>query len=122
MTYVLLLEDDRWLADSYKKILNTASFTVRHVVDAAAAMATVEERAPAVIVADIMLEGHMVFPLLHELRSYEDTREIPVVLCTTLQDQSLTESTLRVYGVKALLDKATLRPEALVDTVKACTV
>lgn len=115
--YVLLIEDDQWLADSYQVMLNAEDIEVRQVSTGHEAMQLIEESTPAVIVADVLLGDHTSITLFHELQSYEDTRSIPVILCTTLGQASFQETELRSYGIEAVLDKATLTPEQLVVAV-----
>lgn len=119
--HVLLVEDDHWLADSYKRTLEKEGFEVSSVSDASSAMRMVEDAAPDCIVADVMLEGHTIFALLYELQSYDDTRRIPVVLCSALDYDALKRNRLHQYGVVKVLDKATLTPDSLDLAVKECT-
>lgn len=117
MKTVLLIEDDHWLADSYKRVLTQNGWIVARADNAVTAMNIVEENIPACIVADVMLEGHTVFSLLHELQSYDDTRKIPVIICSGLNSPELTEGRLHQYGVVRVLDKSTLTPEVLAMAV-----
>lgn len=119
MKSILIIEDDRWLGDSYDKILSKDGFNVLRAEDAATAMRLVEECLPDVIVADVMLEGHTVFALLHELQSYDDTQKIPVILCSNLEAAVLNNTNLEQYGIRQVLNKALLKPDQLIETVRA---
>lgn len=118
MKNILLIEDDHWLGDSYGRILTRGGYGVTRADSAETAMRAVEESAPDCIVADIMLEGHTVFALLHELQSYNDTRRIPVILCSNLNHTALSQTRLHHYGVISVLDKATLTPDSLELAIK----
>lgn len=120
MKKVLLIEDDRWLAASYKQVLNS-DFNVDIAADGEQAVGMIDSSPPDVILADIMLEGHTAVALLNELQSYDDTRHIPVVLCSALDHESLQAINLKQYGVKKVLDKATLTPAGLIGVVKEVT-
>lgn len=113
MNYVLLIEDDQWLADSYQVMLRAQDIPVRQVSTGHEAMQMIEKEPPAVIVADVLLGDHTSITLFHELQSYEDTREIPIILCTTLAQTKFNTTELKTYGIEAVLDKATLTPEQL---------
>lgn len=117
MNYVLLIEDDQWLADSYQVMLRAQGINVRQVSTGHEAMQMVEENPPAVIVADVLLGDHTSITLFHELQSYEDTREIPIILCTTLAQTKFSKAELKSYGIVGVLDKATLTPERLMVAV-----
>jgi DNA-binding response OmpR family regulator len=122
MSKVLLIEDDHWLADSYRQILAANGFTCEVVDEAHLAMRAIDDSMPDVIVADVVLGDHTVVPLLHELQTYEDTRSVPIILCTAINigADDLTKQ-LHSYGVVAVLDKATLTPETLLNTVREHT-
>jgi len=117
MNYVLLIEDDQWLADSYQVMLRAQGINVRQVSTGHEAMRLIEEEAPAVIVADVLLGDHTSITLFHELQSYEDTRVIPVILCTTLAQTKFNDAQLKSYGIVEVLDKGTLTPEQLTIAV-----
>ena len=119
MKNILLIEDDHWLADSYSRMLTSEGYAVVRADSAEAAMRVVEETAPDCIVADVMLEGHTVFALLHELQSYDDTRQIPVIICSNLDHDMLSQNRLHHYGVISVLDKGTLTPEELASAVSS---
>lgn len=122
MTRVLLVEDDAWLADSYRHILDGAGFETQCARDGHEAIRLVETFTPDCIVADVLLEGQTVIGLLHELQSYDDTAQTPVVICTALSHPGIQLEQLHQYGVRAVLDKATLTPEQLLQTVREATV
>lgn len=117
---ILLIEDDVWLADSYERVLKTAGYTVKRASDASSAMRAIERRVPSVIVADVMLRSHTAFALLHELQSYNDTQQIPVVLCSGLADIDKKPDMFAQYGVRTVLAKASLTPASLVRAVEEC--
>ena len=117
MNYVLLIEDDQWLADSYQVMLRAQGISVQQVSTGHEAMKLIEEEAPAVVVADVLLGDHTSITLFHELQSYEDTRTIPIILCTTLAQTKFSDAQLKSYGIIAVLDKSTLTPEQLMMAV-----
>lgn len=116
MIKILLIEDDRWLADSYMDVLE--DYDVDTAVDGHVAMDLIDVNDYELIIADVMLERGLVFDLLHELQSYDDTSQIPVILCTSLA-QRITLDDVKQYGVIAVLDKATLTPKILSEAVES---
>ncbi len=115
MIKILLIEDDRWLADSYMHILE--QYEVDTALDGYEAMDMIDVNEYELIIADVLLERGMVFDLLHELQSYTDTASIPVVLCTNLA-QRIKLADVKKYGVIEVLDKSTLTPKILQETVE----
>ncbi len=122
MSTVLLVEDDHWLAESYQHVLERAGFTVQIAHGITEALRNVDSSVPDVLVVDMLLDDTTAMSLLHELQSYDDTRTIPVVLCTALTHPSITADTLHGYGVRAVLDKATLTPEQFVTVLQEVCV
>jgi hypothetical protein len=55
--------------------------------------------------------------LLHELQSYTDTADIPVIVSTNLPNIELEE--LEPYGVKSLLNSASMKPSDIVAAVRS---
>lgn len=122
MKNVLLIEDDMWLADSYRDVIASKGFECEVVATAEEAMDVIDTRIPDVIVADIMLADHTVIALLHELQSYDDTQKIPVIICSSLAKSAVhLQEQLHEYGVVEILDKATVTPEGLATTVEEYT-
>lgn len=115
MISILLIEDDQWLADSYREVLE------EYEVDVAAsgqeAVDLIDLHDYEVIVADMMIERGLVLDLLHELQTYDDTARIPIVLCTTLA-QHIRLDDVKAYGVVAVLDKTKLTPKLLREAVE----
>lgn len=111
-----LIEDDMLLARQFSMSLERAGYQVHHSRHAAEAMAHIDATPPAAIILDLLLPVTTGFALLHELQSYDDTRTIPVVLCSSIVP-SLDE--VAPYGVRRVLDKATMHPDDLPAAIRA---
>ncbi len=72
------------------------------------AMYSLEDPLPSLIFLDVLLPGADAFTFLHELLSYPDTAKIPIVIVSALD---LSKFDLKLYGVRAILNKETLTPE-----------
>ena len=117
MKSVLIVEDDKWLAEQYARVLNLGGYKTAVALNALDAIAIVDDLMPSVIILDVLLTGATAFALLHEMQSYGDTGKIPIILCTNLASElSLTD--LLSYGVKQIIDKATMAPDDLVTAVR----
>ena len=112
---LLLIEDDRWLADSYMHVLE--EYDIDSAVSGQDAMDLIDVNDYDLIIADVMLERGLVIDLLHELQSYDDTAQLPIVLCTTLA-QRINLEDVRAYGAVAVLDKTTLTLKLLREAVE----
>ncbi len=118
---IFIIEDDLWQADQYQLILEAAGYAVRSFDNGLSAIAAVDEIRPNVIVLDMLLAGTTGLTLLHELQSYTDTGEVPVILCTNLADE-IKLSDVVPYGVQRILDKTTMQPYDLVTAVRSITL
>lgn len=116
MIRILLIEDDRWLAESYQRIL-TDVYEVTIASGGQEALDHIDTHTVDLIVADIMLDGGVVIDVLHDLKSYIDTRDIPVILLSSLSGQ-VALSDVESYGVVALLDKAVATPRTILQTIQ----
>lgn len=115
---VLIVEDDEWLANQFKRTLEKENYQVAISLHALSAIDLVDKFCPDVIVLDILLTGSTAFTLMHELQTYEDTCNIPIIICSNLVND-INYDDLKPYGVKRVLDKAIMKPLDLVATVKS---
>lgn len=115
--YVLIVEDDQWLAEQHARTLAAAGIRADFAVHALAAIDAIDQKMPDALVLDVLLAGPNAFTLLHELQSHADLASIPVILCTNSADQLASED-IEAYGVKRVLDKATMLPGDLVTAIK----
>lgn len=114
---ILVVEDDPWLAEQYQRVLEKAEYEVRLAPHAIAAIDMIDEALPDVIILDVLLTGPNGFTLLHELRSYPDLSTVPVILCSnTIEHLSLDD--LKPYGIREILNKATMQPDDLQKAIK----
>lgn len=114
---ILIVEDDDWLAEQYARVLTGAGYETAVALHALAAIQIIDDINPDAIVLDVLLTGSTAFALLHELQSYGDTGNIPIILCTNLA-VDLSVDDLEPYGVKKILDKTTMAPDDLVSALR----
>lgn len=112
---ILLIEDDQWLAESYNDILE--AYEVDIAANANDAMDLIDSNDYDLVIADVMLDYGVVIDLLHEMQAYDDTAQIPVILCTSLA-ANISENDVKSYGVAAVLDKTMLTSKILRETVE----
>lgn len=116
-TAVLLVEDDPWLAELEVDSLTKAGYQVIHAPHAPSAIAKIDEAQPDIIILDVLLTGSTAFALLHELQSYGDTKQLPIILCTNMAE-SLRLEDLKTYGVRRIIDKTTMHPDDIVAAIR----
>jgi CheY-like chemotaxis protein len=116
-TRVVVVEDDAWLAEHYLRVLRREGYETYHAAHAVGAIDIIDDVRPHAILLDVLLTGTTALALLHELRTHADLTEIPIVLATNLADQILLED-VESYGVKRILDKATMHPDDITAAVR----
>jgi CheY-like chemotaxis protein len=87
------------------------------VRDAIAGIEQVDSAMPTVIVLDIFLPGPNGLAFLHELRSFSDTGDIPVIIWTTATMKDTLDQ-FSPYGVTAVIDKSLATLDELVVAIK----
>jgi len=115
---VLIVEDDVWQAEQYKRILEKNNYDTEISPHALDAIDRIDNYNPDVILMDILLTGSTAFALMNELQSYSDTSEKPVIICSSV-GENLDIENLKKYGVKKILDKAVMHPEDLVAAIRS---
>jgi CheY-like chemotaxis protein len=117
---VVVVEDDVWLAEYYLRVLRRAGYETYHAGNALSAIDMIDDVRPHAVLLDVLLTGTTALALLHEMRSHEDLADIPIILATNLADQIVLED-VKGYGVKRLLDKATMYPDDVVAAIRGVT-
>jgi len=115
---IVVVEDDVWLAEHYLRVLRRAGYETYHASHALGAIDVIDDVRPHAILLDVLLTGTTALALLHELRSHADLADIPIVLATNLADQIALED-VQSYGVRRILDKASMQPDDIVAGMRA---
>ena len=116
MAKILLIEDEPWLGELYRQLLSEQHNTT-WLRDPYEAMDAIDQDRPDIIVLDILLPGASGVQLLHELASYNDTASIPKVLFSSALPPHLSSDAMSAYGVVAALDKTTVKPKQVLQTL-----
>ena len=107
---ILCIEPDVVLAKAYKKVFSrSGEDMVILCLDPQAAIEQLDAKKPNVIVMELQLAPLSGFAFLHELRSYEDFNDIPVVIYSSVPKESFTNNnkTWKTLGVEKYFYKAT---------------
>lgn len=108
MKKLLIVEDDKNWADILFRYAAAVGADTRVVVSGGQAMEMIDNWQPDAIVLDMLLAGETAVALLNELRSHADLARLPVVVCSSA---GVNLADLRPFGVKVLLDKASMCPD-----------
>ena len=116
---VLIVDDDRWFADSVAAVItNTVKqSSIKIAFDAETAMDLVDTWQPDLLLLDMNLGTKNGLTLLNELQSYADTRNLPII-ALSVDTRRLNLDDLRSLGVRAILDKTDITPRAILDVIR----
>ncbi len=118
----MIIDDDIDLVEAMRITLESAGFDVIDAQDGAKGLAILKSEQPDLLILDVMMdtqdEG---FQLAYQLRSSENTRDIPILMVTAVGaqtgfsfDSTKDESFL---PVDEFIEKP-VNPQALIDAVK----
>ena len=100
---ILIVEDDPTIAMGLVSALEHERFDVRHVDNGEAALSAVRERAPELVICDIMLPGVDGLSVMREIK--KEHPELPVIMLT-----ARTEEIDRVMGLEMGADDYVTKP------------
>jgi PAS domain S-box-containing protein len=84
---ILAIDDDPQIISLYERYLQPKGFTVIGLSDPAKAKERAKQLKPFAITLDIMMPGYDGWQVLTDLKSSAETREIPVVVCSIVEDE-----------------------------------
>jgi signal transduction histidine kinase len=86
--WILIVDDDPIVRSLMRDALEDEGFTVVEAEDGAAACRVCAERLPVLLVVDVIMPQMDGFELCRELRSRPETRDVPILIATGLDDLS----------------------------------
>lgn len=114
---ILMIEDDRAIADMYTLQLRADGFHVRVAPDGRTGLASLRERAPALVLLDLRLPQQDGFEVLRELRSDPVLSALRVVILSNYGDAAVIARGLAM-GASDYLVKSQTTPSDLSARVR----
>ncbi len=87
MSYVIIIDDDPGILRLLKTGLRKAGFEVAAFENAADALSMIKMRKPDIIITDAMMPDKDGYELARELRNMPETRALPIIMLTALQQE-----------------------------------
>ncbi|MBI3172575.1 MAG: GAF domain-containing protein [Chloroflexi bacterium] len=84
---VLAIDDDPQVISLYERYLQSSGYQVIPLSDPSQAVKRVAELKPFAVTLDIMMPGIDGWQVLTELKSNPETRDIPVMICSIIEEQ-----------------------------------
>ena len=102
---LLLVEDDKALAELLLFHFEREGFTVEHTSDGEEALLLAEERAPDLVILDWMIEGVSGIEVCRRLRRREGTANVPIIMLTARGEEAD-----RIRGLETGADDYVTKP------------
>ena len=83
---ILVVDDDKFNVTLMRELCETAGYSVVEAHDGTEAVNLTYSEKPDLLLLDIMMAGKNGFEVCQELRSKEETAEIPIIIVTALDD------------------------------------
>jgi DNA-binding response OmpR family regulator len=108
--HLLVVEDDRTIGEGLVAALEHERFSVVHAMSAEAALTALQQRAPDLVICDIMLPGRDGLSLMRQIKS--DYPGIPVIMLT-----ARSEEIDRVMGLEMGADDYVTKPFSVREVI-----
>jgi two-component system response regulator HydG len=113
---VLIVDDSTEYLDFMQLLLDAEGFQALTAATPAAMQAALEHQTPDLVISDVRIPGNSAFAVLDLLQSADETRRIPVLLCTgAVQEVEEQSDRLKRDGVEVLFKPFDI--EALIERV-----
>lgn len=113
---ILLVEDDRMIADMYRYQLEREGYQVETVTDGKQGLQAIRERRPDLVLLDLRLPIMEGLDVLENLSS--DPQKPPVLILSNYSDNHMINRGLAL-GAREFLIKSATTPTTLVEKVRA---
>ncbi len=117
LEHILVVEDDKFLANIYETKLKLEGFAVAVATDGKQGLELARRLLPDIILLDILLPKMSGFQVLSELKKDEKTKKIPVILLTNLSQKEDIDRGMHM-GAADYLIKAHFLPSEVIEKIK----
>ncbi len=115
--FILLVEDDEFLAELYANKLQLEGFGVGLAADGEKGLKMIKEKHPDLVLLDIVLPKMDGFEVLKKMKADKESKEIPVILLTNLSQKDEVKKGLDL-GATDYLIKAHFMPSEVIKKIK----
>jgi len=117
MKKILFVEDERALQKTFQDLLKQEGYDVISALDGEEGLKLLKSEKPDLVLLDIILPKRGGLDVLREIKKNEETKEIPVIVLTNLEELKQVEEALKL-GAKTYLVKANYTLEEVIGKIK----
>lgn len=114
---VLIIDDDQFMAGLFVYHLKKAGLKVILAPDGRIGLKIARDEKPDAILLDVIMPEMNGFEVLHKLKHDEETKDIPVIMLTSLHQKEDVERSIS-EGAAGYLTKTSTVPEQTADAVR----
>lgn len=118
-THILIIDDDADMLAMLETILSLDGFRVTVCDSGAEGLKAAEEQSPDLIVLDVKMPGKNGIDLMRELRSKQETRDVPILFLSAVGDESVVVEGLKGASDYVLKPFRSLELEARIRNILA---
>lgn len=116
-TRIMIVDDDQDLVEMYKDRLKYAGYKVIIAHNGEQALAEAIAHIPHLILLDVIMTKINGFDVLDILKNHVETKNIPVVILTSLNDDKYKKRGLK-YGASDYIVKSEVIPKQVVEKIE----
>jgi len=117
MKQILFIEDEEALQKTVGEALRQDGFEVLSALDGEIGIRIAKDKKPSLIILDLILPKLDGFEVLEELKKSEDTKSIPVIVLTNLEDLKGIQKAIDL-GATTYLIKSNYRLDEVLEKIK----
>jgi len=117
MKKILFIEDETALQKAFGTILRDKGYEITSALDGETGLRLAKEEKPNLILLDLILPKIHGFEVLKKLKEDKETKEIPVIILTNLEDMENVGKALEL-GANAYLIKAQYGLAEVLEKIK----
>ena len=114
---ILVIEDESALQKTLTDVLTQEGYKVLKALNGEVGLRTAEEKSPNLIFLDLMLPKMNGFDVLEKLKEKEETKDIPIIVLTNLEDMEDIQKAIDL-GATTYLVKSNYSLEDIVAKAK----
>lgn len=118
MKKILIIEDDRIVANIYRNKFSVEGYRVDVALDGSAGLEMVHSFRPDAIILDLMLPGVTGVEVLKQLRSEPEYETLPVIVFSNTYLTNIVQEAWKAGATKCL-SKANCSPKQLIEVVRS---
>lgn len=108
---ILLIEDDKFIADLYKRVLKSTDYELDYAADGELGYQKIEQGKYDLILLDLMLPGKNGVDVLKDLKNQDN--KTPVLVLSNLGEDKIVEECLNMGAIGFLLKSSNTPREVL---------